>query len=408
MAKIKPFCALRPVREKAKQVSCVPYDVIGDDEVRSFVQANPLSFLRVTRSEADLVGTGDLSRDATLDRARSNLKELIDTGTLTKEDQPSFYIYRLESDIQRQTGLVACVSLDEYEAGLIKRHENVRPDKVEDRMLHTLGLRAQTGLIFLTFRDTVEIDRMVERGTASEPLYDFVAADKIRHTVWKLAPNDELIKAFADVDALYIADGHHRIESASKARAVLRERDPDPSGDADYNFVMAGIFPASELRIMAYNRVVHDLNGLSDEEFFERLRATFLIGETMEKQPGRHGEICMYLRGKWYKLRFNVQYVREPDVIERLDVSILQDHILKPILGIEDPRTNDRIEFIGGRDGTDELERIVNAGEAVVAFSLYPTTMDDLLEVSDRNEVMPPKSTWFEPKLKDGLLIHLI
>ena len=406
MAKIEPFRALRPVQEKAEQVSCVPYDVVGNTEARAFVQANPLSFLRVTRSEADFSDADRPTQEETLVRARSNLEELVKSGSLTKEEMPDFYIYRLETRTHRQTGLVACVSLDEYQKGLIKKHENVRPDKVKERTDHMVTLRAQTGLIFLAYRDTPETVRLIQEGTQSDPLYDFVCQEGIRHTIWRFEPSDELVDAFADVPALYIADGHHRIESARQARQILNAEGSDP--EADLNYVMAGIFPSSELKILAYNRAVHDLNGLSAEQFIERLSPGFVVEETVEREPRKHGEICMYLAGRWYKLRFNVQYVREPDVIERLDVSILQDHILGPVLGIHDPTTNDRIEFVGGRSGPDELKALVDSGKAVVAFSLFPTTMEDLLEVSDQNEVMPPKSTWFEPKLKDGLLIHLI
>ena len=406
MARIKPFRALRPVQDKAEQVSCVPYDVVGNTEARAFVQANPLSFLRVTRSEADFSDMERPTQEQTFVRARSNLDELINSGALIKEESPAFYVYRLETGSHRQTGLVACVSLDEYEKGLIKKHENVRPDKVKERTEHMATLRAQTGLIFLAYRDTPQTLVLIHAGTQSDPLYDFGCREDIRHTIWKLEPTDELIDAFADVPSLYIADGHHRIESARQARRVLAAGSSDP--DADLNYVMAGIFPSSELKILAYNRAVHDLNGLSPEQFMERLKPGFVLEEGNEREPHKHGEICMYLAGRWYKLRFNVQYVREPDVIERLDVSILQDHILGPILGIDDPTTNERIEFIGGRSGPNDLEALVDSGSAMVAFSLFPTTMEDLLEVSDQNEVMPPKSTWFEPKLKDGLLIHLI
>jgi uncharacterized protein (DUF1015 family) len=406
VAKIKPFRALRPVQEKAEQVSCVPYDVVGNNEARAFVQANPLSFLRVTRAEAEFTEFDVPSPESAFKRAKANLDEFIRSGALIKDDRPSFYIYRLEANSHRQTGLVACVSVDEYENGLIKKHEKVRPDKVGERTSHMIALRAQTGLIFLTFRDTEKTVSRIQQAAKSEPLYDFVCHDGIRHSIWKIEPTDEMETAFSEVPSLYIADGHHRIESAAQARKMLSSETLEQ--DADFNYVMAGIFPASELQILAYNRAVHDLNSLSTEDFLGKLRTSFIVEATTEKQPKRHGEICMYLSQGWYKLRFNVHNVREPDIIERLDVSILQDHILKPILGIDDPRTDERIEFVGGRKGPNALERLVDGGQASVAFSLFATTMEDLLEVSDQNEVMPPKSTWFEPKLKDGLLIHLI
>ncbi|MDM7922041.1 MAG: DUF1015 family protein, partial [Pyrinomonadaceae bacterium] len=307
-----------------------------------------------------------------------------------------------------QTGIVACCSIDEYDRGLIKKHEKTRPDKVSDRMRHMLTLRAQTGLIFLAYHGTETINSIVERITAGEPVYDFVSADGVGQTVWKADDIDAITAAFAEVPALYIADGHHRAESASLARKELRQQNPGHDGTENYNYVMAGMFPAEQLEIMAYNRVVSDLEHLTDADIIARISESFIVTETDTCQPQTHGEICMYLGGKWYDLQFTVAYFREPDPIERLDVSILQHYVLEPVLGVADPRTDDRIAFVGGIRGTKELERIVDSGEARVAFSLYPTTMDDLFAVSDMGEIMPPKSTWFEPKLKDGLFVHLI
>ncbi len=404
MALIRPFRALRPVPEKAKQVSCVPYDVVYESEVRSFIEKNPLSFLRVTRSEAEF------AEDATRDpadvfaRARTNLDRLIADGVYRTDAEPSLFAYQLSAGGHSQTGVVGCCSLDEYKSGKIKKHENVRPDKVADRTGHLLAVRAQTGLIFLAFRNTNEIRRLINDAITAGPLYDFECSDGIRHRIWRITDTDQWIKAFDEVPALYIADGHHRAESALAAREMLRNTNGHEQASSD--LVVAGMFPAEDLRILPYNRVVKDLNALEKAEFIRRLSESFIVTPTSEKTPSERGEICMYIDGEWSKLTFNVQNVHEPDPIERLDVSILQEHVLGPILGITDATTDERIGFVGGKRGTDELERIVDEGIARVAFSMYPTTMDDLLAVSDMGEVMPPKSTWFEPKLRDGLLVY--
>ncbi len=409
MAIIKPFRALRPVSELAKQVSCVPYDVVYESEVREFIKANPLSFLRVTRPETEFPENSNPPADQIFARAKENLQKFIDDEIFASEAEPSVYIYRLETGGRAQTGVVACCSLDEYELGTIKRHEKTRPDKVEDRTEHLLAARAQTGLIFLAFRNTERIRLLIYEATRTKPIYDFYCADGVRQTVWRVAgQTEDFAAAFAEVPALYIADGHHRMESANLARKKLIEKNPEHTGAEDYNFVVAGMFPAEDLRILAYNRIVKDLNGLSEAEFFDRVREHFVVTETDKKVPASHGEFCLYLGGKWYKLRFALDFVQPPNAIENLDASILQNYLLAPVLGIEDARTSERIGFVGGARGTDELEKLVDNGRAKAAFSLFPTTMDDLFAVSDMNEIMPPKSTWFEPKLKDGLLVHLI
>jgi uncharacterized protein (DUF1015 family) len=386
----------------------VPYDVVYESEVREFIKANPLSFLRVTRSEAEFGEGETISPDAAFEQARQNLQKFIDDGVLLREAEPCLYIYRLATESHSQTGVVGCCSLDEYERGLIKKHENIRPDKVEDRTGHMLAVGAQTGLIFLTFRRTDRLRGLIEAAVATEPIYDFPCAGSVQHTIWRIEAPADWVDAFREVPAIYIADGHHRAESANLARRTLRDRNPGHTGAEEYNFVVAGLFPAEDLRILAYNRVVKDLGGLSEDEFFARLRESFTVTETLEKAPQNHGEFCMYLGGRWYKLSYNIRYIRQPDPVERLDVSILQEALLGPILGIDDPRTNTRIGFVGGARGTDELEKCVDDGTAKVAFSMFPTTMDDLLAVSDMDEIMPPKSTWFEPKLKDGLIVHEI
>ena len=408
MAIIKPFRALRPDTEQAKTVSCEPYDVVYESEARDYIKVNPLSFLHVTRPEADFAENANPTDEQVFARARENLQKFVDGEILAREAEPCVYVYRLSTGSHTQTGVVACCSLDEYELGIIKKHEKTRPDKVADRTAHILAVRAQTGLIFLAFRGTEKIKSLILAAGQNEPIYDFFCSNGVKQTVWRVTATDEFVSAFAEVPALYVADGHHRIESANLARKILRDENPAHTGAEDYNFVIAGMFPAEDLKILAYNRVVSDLNGLSQEEFLSKIRENFVITPTTEKTPAGKNEFCMYLKGEWFKLKFAVNYLDEPDPIERLDVSILQNYLLKPILGIDDPRTNERIAFVGGGRGTEELEKFVDEGKSQVAFSLNPTTMDDLFAVSDMNEIMPPKSTWFEPKLRDGLLIHTI
>lgn len=409
MSIIKPFRALRPASGKAQDIACVPYDVIYDSEVRSTIEENPHSFLRVTRPEGEFPAGETVSDEQIFAKSRENLEEFINENLLAQDAEAAIYIYRLTDGNHSQTGIVACCSVDEYEQDLIKKHEKTRPDKVEDRTNHILALKAQTGLIFLAFRNTDKIRALIaETVETTTPLYDFACPKSIKNTVWRVGKTEELIEAFAEVPALYIADGHHRAESANLARKKMREQNPDHTGAEEYNFVMAGIFPSEDLKILAYNRVVKDLNGLTEEEFLQQLGENFIISETAEKEPAERGNFCMYLSGKWYHLRFAVDFIRAPDAIESLDVSILQQYVLTPILGIDDPRTNERISFVGGARGVEELEKMVDEGAGKVAFSMFPTTMDDLFAVADMNEIMPPKSTWFEPKLKDGLLVHLI
>jgi uncharacterized protein (DUF1015 family) len=402
---VKPFKALRPPVSEADNVACVPYDVVSDDEVRKITSANSKSFLRVTRPEAEF-GTADPS--AAFAEAKKLLQRFIEDGLLSPDPEPCIYVYRLTAGDRKQTGIVGCCAIDDYDNGLIKKHEKTRPDKVRDRTDHMVALGAQTGLIFLAFRNTDEMRALVSNTVLTEPLYDFADSAGVRQTVWRVAKAEAFADAFARVPELYVADGHHRAESASLARKELRDRNPEHTGREDYNFVMAGIFPSEDLAIMAYNRVVLDLNGLSEKDLLKRLEENFIVSETSERAPGQPGNFAMYLGGRWYGLRHNLNYVREPDVLDRLDVQILQRNVLEPILGIGDVRTDPRIIFVGGGRGLDELEEYVDSGRAAVAFSLFPTTMDDLLTVSDMGEIMPPKSTWFEPKLKDGLLVHMI
>lgn len=410
MSKIKPFRALRPKQELAKDVSSVPYDVLNRDEARALTRDNPHSFLHVSRSEIDLTDdVGPYSNDV-YQKAKTNFAKLQNDEILLLESEPSLYVYRLQMGRQIQTSVVACCSIDEYDHDLIKKHEKTRPDKENDRTRHMIELEAQTGLIFLCYRGTDEINDLVSVVTAAEPLYDFEAEDvnrnSIRNTIWKVPETNALVTAFEKVPAIYIADGHHRAASSSRARAEMCSRNPDHTGDEEYNFVIAALFPAEQLKILPYNRVVKDLNGLSDSEFLTKLGEYFVITENGDPSPAERGSFSMYLSGKWFGLKPN--FAVPDSVIEGLDVSVLENYLLHPILGISDVRTDKRIDFVGGIRGTSELEKLVDSGQWRAAFSMHATTVDDLLNVSDANEIMPPKSTWFEPKLRDGLLIHKI
>jgi uncharacterized protein (DUF1015 family) len=408
LSTIKPFRALRPVPEKAEQVACVPYDVVRKSEARAYVDENRLSFLRVTRPRSLYPRGEKPPLEEIFQRAKENLEWFVDEQIFVADPDDALYVYQLAGPDHTQTGVVGCLSIDEYESGIIKKHENVRPEKVQERAGHILALRAQTGLIFMAFRGTDVIARLIADAGEGEPIYDFTGDDLIRQRFWKVTDTAEWVAAFADVPSLYIADGHHRTEAARGARETLRSENPSHTGREEYNYVMAGVFPAEELRILPYNRVVRGLNGLTAEQFLDRLRAKFIVSETDETEPRERGEFCMYVEGQWYKLRSNIEYVREPDPVGRLDADILQRFVLEPILGIKDDTTDERLMFVGGARGTSELETLVDSGEAAVAFSLFPTSIEDMLEVSDRGEIMPPKSTWFEPKLKDGLLVHMI
>ena len=410
MAIVKPFQAQRPHPAQAADVSAVPYDVVNTAEARALAAANPFSFLHVSRPEIDLPDSTDSHSDEVYAKAKTNFDQLIAAAPLLIEALPSFYLYRLRMGEQEQTGLVACCSVDEYDNDIIRKHERTRPDKEDDRTRHMLTIRAQTGPVFLTYRADKRVNTLLESVTLAEPLFDFIAADGITHTIWRLPHelNAQIAEAFTVVPLLYIADGHHRAKSASRARETLQSQNPNHTGEEEYNFFQGVIFPDNQLRILPYNRVVKDLNGHTPEAFLAALQFSFQITEAAAPAPTEHGNFSMYLDGKWYGLKLKPEATQPLSIIDRLDVSVLQDRLLAPILGIADVRTDKRIDFIGGIRGTSELERLVNDGQAGVAFSMFATTLDELMAVSDANEIMPPKSTWFEPKLRDGLLSHLI
>ena len=409
MATIRPFKALRPHEDRAAQVAAVPYDVVNTEEARALAAGNPWSFLHVSRSEIDLPDGTPIYSDQVYAKALANFEQLIKEGPLENEETSSLYLYRLIMGDHEQIGVVACCTVDEYDLDIIRKHERTRRDKEEDRTRHIMVLRAQTGPVFLTYRGAARIDSLVADAlTSNLPLHDFVANDDIRHTIWRVPNYQPLVEAFAEVPYLYIADGHHRAASASRARAELKEHGFGFIGTEEYNFFLCVLFPDNQLQILAYNRIVRDLNGLSREQFLGRVRESFELTESASPSPKQRGEWSMYLDGQWYGLALPNHAARPEGVVDSLDVSILQNRLLDPILGIKDVRIDKRIDFVGGIRGTEELEKLVNEGKAAVAFSLYPTTIDDLLRVSDAGEIMPPKSTWFEPKLRDGLLIHQI
>jgi uncharacterized protein (DUF1015 family) len=407
VADIRPFQALRPPADLADRVASVPYDVVNTNEARELAANNPLSFLRVSRPEIELPDDTDPHSDQVYRKALENFDRLIKECPLETETGPSIYLYRLIMGDHEQIGVVACCSIDEYDQDLIRKHERTRRDKEDDRTHHMLVLRAQTGPVFLTYRANREIDTMVMETTMTNALFDFTAEDGIQHTLWHVPDPVRFVHEFRDIPFLYIADGHHRAASAARARAELKEQSFGHTGDEEYNFFLAVMFPDEQLQILPYNRAVRDLNGLAKDSFLESLRKEFEVEDNGTSKPAKRGEWSMYLEGRWYTLRLPANAAPPEGIVASLDVSILQDRLLDPILGIKDVRTDKRIEFVGGMRGSKELERwsMKEGGSSVCVIS---TTIDDLLRVSDAGEIMPPKSTWFEPKLRDGLLIHKI
>jgi uncharacterized protein (DUF1015 family) len=406
VAVIRAFRALRPAPDAAARVAAVPYDVVSTDEARALADGNPLSFLHVTRSEIDLPRETDPYSPKVYAQAVANFERIKREAPLLFEDEPAVYFYRLRMGAHEQTGLAAAYSLEEYDRDLIKKHERTRPDKEDDRTRHISELHAQTGVVFLTYRASAEVDTLARRVMATAPLYDFTAPDGVAHAIWK-APADQsrsVVEAFGRIPALYIADGHHRAASAARTRERV-------NGDAAQWF-LAVAFPDNQMQILPYNRVVKDLGGLTADALLARLREQVSVTEG-PATPAAKGDVAMYLAGKWYTIRIGPPEGgrhggKSADRIASLDVSRLQQHILEPLLGITDVRTDKRIDFVGGARGTAELKRFVDSGKAAVAFSLYPVTVDDLMAIADAGAIMPPKSTWFEPKLRDGLLINVI
>jgi uncharacterized protein (DUF1015 family) len=410
MATLHPFRALRPDAANAPHIAAVPYDVVSTDEARELAEGNPRSFLRVSRPELELPAGTDPYADAVYQRAADNFAALRKSA-LTVEAEPSVYFYKLQMGSHVQTGLAACFSIEEYDRDVIKKHERTRRDKEDDRTKHMLALGAQTGPVFLTYRAAADIDRIAAAATKGDPIIDFTAPDQVRHTLWRVvgADRDALVAAIGRIPALYIADGHHRAASAARARTEMRDKKIAGTnlGDrAGVETMLAVAFPHDQVQILPYNRIVKDLGGLSADDFLKAVRGRFSV-EAGPAAPARRGDIAMYFQGRWQTLRPLV--APDPkDPIGSLDVSVLQEGLLAPVLKIADVRTDKRIDFVGGARGTKALEQAVDSGKAAVAFSLFPVSVADLMAVSDAGEIMPPKSTWFEPKLRDGLLIHVI
>lgn len=412
MVKIRPFAALRPRADLADKVAALPYDVMNSEEAREMVQGNPYSFLHVDKAEIDLDPAVDLYADEVYAKAAANLRQMAADGVLVEEDTPSLYIYAQTMDGRRQVGLVACTAVDDYQQDNIKKHEFTRADKEADRIRHVDECDANTGPIFLTYRDDEVISGEIAAWIAANaPVYDFVAEDGVGHTVWHINNADVVAKltaAFGNVPALYIADGHHRAASAVRVAERRRAAHPDYTGEEEFNWFLSVIFPAGELAIMDYNRVIHDLNGMTEDEFLAKLGEVFDITPIAEgacPKPTAKHHVSLYLPGRWYDLATKDGVFDETDPVARLDVSILQTNVLDKLLGIADPRTDKRIDFVGGIRGLGELEARVADGWAA-AFAMYPTGLDDLMAIADSGMVMPPKSTWFEPKLRSGLFIH--
>src|SRR5688572_13371806 len=414
MSAIFPFAALRPATHAAAAVAAVPYDVVNTDEARTLASGNPVSFLHVSRPEIDLPQGTSPYAEAAYELARANFNQLRSAAPLVVEETPSFYIYGLEMGGHVQTGIAACYSIDEYERDLIKKHEKTRPDKEDDRTRHMLAVGAQTGPVFLTYRASKAVDGIVSRVVREPALFDFAAADGVRHQVWRVpeTENQTVVDAFARIESLYIADGHHRAASAARARQALKKEDSAPSAalGSEADRVLAVAFPDNQMQVLPYNRVVSDLRGLSPAAFLDRLKERLTVREGGPATPAGKGSVAMYLGGKWYTITQPVspKPQGEGGSGNALDVDLLQSSILEPVLGIADVRTDKRIDFVGGIRGTGELEQLVDSGKFAVAFSLYPVSVDDLMRIADAGGIMPPKSTWFVPKLRDGLLSHLI
>ena len=407
MPVFKPFHGMLPTVERASLVAAVPYDVVNSAEAAVLAEGNPYSFLHVSRPEIDMEKGIDLYRDEVYAQAKANFDKIIAEAPLTVDKEAHLYIYKLVMGEQVQTGVFGAASAVDYAENRIKKHEKTRQDKEDDRTRHVMTLRSHTGPAFFTYKDVPKIDELVAAECAKAPLFDFVAPDGIGHTLWRVdaATSQKLSELFAAIDYFYIADGHHRSAAAARTMQECKPANPEHTGEEDYNYFLAAAFPASQLKILPYNRAVRSLNGMSKDEFMQKLAEKFAVEVTSDPSPACGGTFKMYLDKVWYTLtpKFDITNL---GVIERLDVSILQDNVLAPMLGIDDPRTSKAIDFIGGIRGTAELEKLVNSGDFAVAFSMYPTTVDQLIDIADANEIMPPKSTWFEPKLRDGLVCH--
>ncbi len=411
MAEIRPFSCVRPAAELADRVAALPYDVYNRQEAKAEVQREPMSFLKIDRAETSFDDSVDTYAPEVYEKARELLEKDIEDGVYITDPDRVYYIYQLEMDGRTQTGLVACSSVDDYMNQVIKKHENTRADKEVDRITHVDTCSAQTGPIFLAYRADQEISQVVDKYVKTEPVYDFTAVDGISHRVWKIDGRedvDTIYQAFQKIDKIYIADGHHRAASAVKVGLKRREENPGYTGEEEFNYFLSVLFPHDELMIMDYNRTVKDLNGLSLDEFMDKVKEKFDVAESETPvAPEKKGTFGMFTEGKWYVLTAKPELFEGKDAVESLDVSVLQDNLLGPVLGIGDPRTDSRIDFVGGIRGLQELERRASE-DMCISFSMYPTSIIELFDVADNGLLMPPKSTWFEPKLRSGLFLHRI
>lgn len=411
MSDIRPFCAVRPNETFASKIAALPYDVYTRKEAKKEVEKNPLSFLKIDRPETMFPDEMDMYAPKVYQKARKVLEEMIEKGEFIQDETPCYYLYELTRNGHRQTGIVACASIDDYFNGTIKKHENTREEKEQDRIRHVDTLDTQTGPIFLAYRFDAVLKEIIEETKRKTPVYDFISEDKITHRVWVIDESEmmeRIQQCFVKINKIYIADGHHRAASAIKVGCKRRKEHPGYTGEEEFNYFLCTLFAEEELEILDYNRVVKDLNGLSKIEFLEKIKESFEVEEAEESPyaPKQKKEFGMYLGKKWYKLQIKKEQVSD-DVVESLDVSILQNKLLKPILGIKEPGKDNRIIFVGGIRGLKELEHCVENGFQV-AFSMYPTSMQELFSVADAGRLMPPKSTWFEPKLRSGLFLHKI
>lgn len=411
MAVVKPFRALRPAPELAAKVAALPYDVMDSEEARLETQNNPYSFLRITKAEVDLPPGIDTHAPEVYQKARANLQQFITDKILIQDERPCFYVYKQKMDNHTQVGLAAVVSVDEYLQNTIRKHEFTRPDKEQDRIDHITTTEAQTGSVFLTYKADQTTKALLAQAMNKPPVYDFTASDGISHTLYVIDEPEKITaieKAFAKIDVLYIADGHHRSAAAAKVAQACRAANPNYTGDEAFNKFLAVIFPDDMVHIMDYNRVIKDLNGLTVSELIAKIEDKFtVVKQPSAYKPARPHTFGMYLDGNWYQLTAKQGSYDSKDPVARLDVSILQNNLLSPILGITDPRTDKRINFVGGIRGMDELVRLVDSGKYKAAFSMFATSIKELMDIADAGQVMPPKSTWFEPKLRDAMVIHL-
>ena len=412
MAFIKPFKGVRPKKELAEKVAALPYDVMNTQEAMEMAAGNEVSFLHISRPEIDLPEGTDIHSDQVYARGRENLTAFMDRGVLLQDESERYYVYRQKMSGMTQTGLVVCAGVDDYQSGAIKKHELTRADKEEDRVRHIDALNANDEPVFYTYRNDPIITAAIGKITSEVPLYDFTTDDGVSHALWAVADGAlvrMLTARFAAIPTLYVADGHHRSAAASRVRDLRRSANPDHNGKEEYNFFLTVIFPDNEMTIMPYNRVVKDLNGRSVAEFMARVAERFEVTPISGAlSPTRRHQFGMFLAGRWYELLAREGSFAEGDAVAAMDVSILQDNLLSPVLGVRNPRTDQRIHFVGGIRGIAELERVVNSDEYQVAFSLFPTSIEELMSLADEDKIMPPKSTWFEPKLRSGLFLHLL